>query len=88
LVVVGGCSFGDRPLNRALARFLSRNTQNQLLVWNPNGAPDVYLERLRKQLLPHEHPISAEQLSVERVWLPDADALRTLRRRFHPEDES
>ena len=88
LIVVGGYSFGDRPLNRALARFLSRNTQNRLLVWNPSGAPEVYIDRLRRQLLPDEQAISAEQLTVERVWLPDANALRALRQRLHPEDES
>ena len=88
LIVVGGYSFGDRPLNRALACFLSRNTQNRLLVWNPSGAPEVYIDRLRRQLLPDEQAISAEQLTVERVWLPDANALRALRQRLHPEDES
>jgi hypothetical protein len=30
LVVVGGYSFGDRPLNRALARFLSRDSRSRL----------------------------------------------------------
>ena len=30
LVVVGGYSFGDRPLNRPLARFLSPDAQNRL----------------------------------------------------------
>ena len=88
LVVVGGYSFGDCPLNRALARFLSRNTQNRLLVWNPAGTPDAYLGRLRKQLLDKEHPISEEQISMEQVWLPDAEALRRLGPRLHPGGES
>jgi hypothetical protein len=84
LVVVGGYSFGDRPLNRALARFLSRNTQNRLLIWNPAGTPDMYLERLRKQLLDKEHPISIEQISVEQVRLPDAEAVQRLGPHLHP----
>jgi hypothetical protein len=78
LVVVGGYSFGDRPLNRALARFLSRDTHNKLLIWNPTGTRDAYLDRLRKQLLQGERGIGAEQVSVERVSLPDADAPRNL----------
>ena len=40
LVVVGGYSFGDRPLNRALAHFLSRDPENRLIVWNPTGTRD------------------------------------------------
>jgi SIR2-like domain len=88
LVVVGGYSFGDRPLNRALARFLSRNTQNRLLIWNPVGTPDAYLGRLRKQLLDKEHPISQEQISVEQVWLPDTEAVRRLAPRPDPGSES
>jgi hypothetical protein len=38
----------------------------------------VYLDRLRKQLLDNEHPIAKEQVSVEQVWLPDAEAVRIL----------
>jgi hypothetical protein len=87
LVVVGGYSFGDRPLNRALGRYLSRNTQNRLLIWNPAGTPDLYLDRLRKQLLDKEHPISDEQVSVEQVLLPDDEAVRRLESRLHPGDE-
>ena len=45
LVVVGGYSFGDRPLNRALARFLSRDPRNRLVVWNPAGTAGTYLSR-------------------------------------------
>jgi hypothetical protein len=88
LVVVGGYSFGDRPLNRALARFLSLAPKNRLLVWNPSGTPDVYLDRLRKQLMDRERAIDAEQITVERVRLPDAEAVRDLRSRPHPGDES
>lgn len=88
LVVVGGYSFGDRPLNRALARFLSRNTQNRLLVWNPGGTRDGYLDRLRKQLLENEHPIGTQQVSVERVQLPDAEALQNLRWHLYPKSDS
>ncbi len=83
LVVVGGYSFGDRPLNRALARFLSRNTQNRLVIWNPAGTLSAYLDRLRRQLLNREHPISEEQVTVEQVWLPDAEAVRRLGSRLH-----
>jgi hypothetical protein len=86
LVIAGGYSFGDRPLNRALARFLSRNTQNRLLVWNPVGTSDLYLDRLRKQLLDKEHPISEEQVSVEQVWLPDAEAVRHLESSLRPDE--
>jgi hypothetical protein len=82
--VVGGYSFGDRPLNRALARFLSRDTHNELLIWNPTGTRDAYLDRLRKQLLQGEPGIGAEQVSVDRVSLPDAAALRNLWRRPQP----
>ena len=78
LVVVGGYSFGDRPLNRALARFLSWDTDNRLLVWSPSGAREIYLRRLRTQLLQAEHAIAAEQVSVEQVSLPDAAVLRSL----------
>lgn len=78
LVVVGGYSFGDRPLNWALARFLARNPQNRLLIWNPTGTTADYVGRLRKQLLPSENPIREEQVRVEHVWLPDAAALRSL----------
>lgn len=85
LVVVGGYSFGDRPLNRALAHFLSRNTQNRLLVWNPAGTPEMYVERLRKQLLQSEPAISPGQVSMEQVFLPDARALRTMQARLRPE---
>jgi len=77
-VVVGGYSFGDRPLNRALALFLSQDTENRLIVWNPSGTRDAYLNRLRKQLPQDERAISANQVSVEHVRLPDADALRNL----------
>jgi hypothetical protein len=84
LVVVGGYSFGDRPLNRALARFLSRSTQNRLLVWSPSGARDTYVRRLRTQSLAGEQAICAEQVSVECVRLPDSEALRRLRRRQRP----
>ncbi|MGH3274029.1 MAG: SIR2 family protein [Streptosporangiaceae bacterium] len=77
-VVVGGYSFGDRPLNRALARFLSRKTDNQLLIWNPSGTPDLYLNRLRKQLTATESAIGDQQIIVEHVSLPDADAVRRL----------
>jgi hypothetical protein len=87
LVVAGGYSFGDRPLNRALARFLSRNTHNGVLVWNPRGTRAEYLDRLRKQLLENENAINDDQVIVERVSLPDADALRDLWRRLHPDDE-
>lgn len=78
LVVVGGYSFGDRPVNRALARFLSRNTENRLIVWSPSGTRDAYLDRLRTQLLSNEQNISAEQITVEAVRLPDAEAVRRL----------
>jgi hypothetical protein len=78
LAVVGGYSFGDRPLNRALARFLSRDPRNRLVVWNPAGTAGMYLSRLRRQLLDNEHPISGEQVIVEQVLLPDADAVRRL----------
>ncbi len=88
LVVVGGYSFGDRPLNRALARFLSRDHQNQLLVWNPSGTRDVYLDRLRKQLLEDEDRIRAEQVSVGQVRLPDAEAVRSLEARLHARDRT
>lgn len=78
LVVVGGYSFGDRPLNRALTHFLSRDAENRLIVWNPTGTRDVYLERLRKQLLDNERDISAAQITVEAVLLPDVGAVRSL----------
>jgi hypothetical protein len=78
LIVVGGYSFGDRPLNRALARFLSRDAENRLIIWNPTGTRDVYRERLRKQLLDNERDISAAQITVEAVLLPDAEAVRSL----------
>lgn len=87
LVVVGGYSFGDRPLNRALARFLARNAHNGLLIWNPRGTREAYLDRLRKQLLQNENAINDEQVIVERVTLPDAEALRDLWRRLHPDEE-
>lgn len=77
-VVVGGYSFGDRPLNRALARFLSRKIDNQLVVWNPGGTHDMYLNRLRRQLMANEPAIGEEQIVVEHVSLPDADAVRAL----------
>jgi hypothetical protein len=76
--VVGGYSFGDCPLNRALAHFLSRDRQNRLLVWNPSGTAGVYLDRLRKQLLDRERNIGAEQITVQPVRLPDAEAVRNL----------
>ena len=78
LVVVGGYSFGDRPLNRALARFLSRDPRNRLVVWNPAGTAGTYLSRLRRQLLDNEPPISDTQVTVEQVLLPDAAAVRRL----------
>jgi hypothetical protein len=78
LVVVGGYSFGDRPLNRALSWFLSRNPSNRLLVWNPSGTPDAYLNRLSMQLAKNESAISASQITVKQVWLPDATAVRKL----------
>lgn len=79
LVVVGGYSFGDRPLNRALARFLAHKSQNQLLVWNPDGTMGQYLDRLRKQKLDTES-FSDHQVRVEQVRLPDVEALRVLSR--------
>ena len=78
LVVVGGYSFGDRPLNRALAHFLSHAAENRLIVWNPTGTRDAYLERLRKQLLDNDRDISADQIRVEAVRLPEAEAVRSL----------
>jgi hypothetical protein len=77
LVVVGGYSFGDRPLNLALARFLAQKSQNRLIVWNPSGTTEEYLSRLRNQL-PQDQLISAHQVSVEHVRLPDADALQAV----------
>ena len=78
LVVVGGYSFGDRPLNRPLARFLSRDARNRLPVWNPAGTAGLYIDRLRRQPLDKEPPISDEQVVLEQVRLPDASAVRRL----------
>ena len=80
LVVVGGYSFGDRPLNRALARFLCRDPRNRLVVWNPSlhgqactlaGSQAAVGQRAA-------FPISGGQVIMEQVLLPDAAAVRRL----------
>jgi hypothetical protein len=77
LVVAGGYSFGDRPLNHAMASFLARNTQRRIRVWNQHVDKERYLQRLRSHL-PDTETISDNQVEVDEVMLPDASSVRRL----------
>ena len=82
-VVVGGYSFGDRPVNTALARFLLGDPENQIRIWSPS-APEhraAILERLRAaspESRVAARPMGDNQIVAERVILPDADSIRQL----------
>lgn len=79
LVVVGGYSFGDRPVNRLLARYLGEDRRRKMLIWSPRPEPERYLDRLQAQLADYEGRIRDEQLEVQAVELPNADAVKHLR---------
>jgi hypothetical protein len=79
LAVVGGYSFGDKPVNRTLALYLKQDSFRRLRVWAPQPDRERYLERLRLQLQLGEGTIADHQLEVEPVTLPDAEAVKSLR---------
>lgn len=79
LAVVGGYSFGDKPVNRALALYLKENPFRRLRIWAPQPDRERYLERLRLQLQGAEGTIADDQIEVDEVTLPDAEAVKRLR---------
>ena len=78
LVVVGGYSFGDRPLNRALARFLSRDPRNRLVVWNPAGTAGMYLAGSADSCWTTSLPSATRRLPWSRSCCPMPHAVRRL----------
>jgi hypothetical protein len=78
-VVVGGYSFGDRPVNAALARFLLGDDERRIRVWSPSAPRDRprVLERLRAASPPSRR-IEGNQVVCERMTLPDAGAINRL----------
>lgn len=79
LVVVGGYGFGDRPVNCALALYLKDDPARRIRVWSPRPDRAQTVERLRMQLAAGGGTIADDQVEVEEVTLPDAEALRQLR---------
>ena len=77
-VVAGGLSFGDRPINELLAVFLGEDQARQLLVWRRTDAREEILGLLRS--LPRGRNIADEQVVVDSVQLPSADAVTSLPR--------
>lgn len=89
LAVVGGYSFGDRPVNAELAAFLARSLQNRLVVWEPTPNHGKVFDRLQVQLVDTGLTIEPEQVEVRATSLPDSDAVADLiaditRRRSRP----
>ena len=82
LVVAGGYSFGDRPINQALAQYLAERSSRRLVVWSPTPNRHEYLTRLRNQLPASARSFQDRQVIAESVTLPDADAIAGLRRTF------
>lgn len=80
LVVAGGYSFGDRPINHALAKYLSEGRRRRLIVWSPTPDRQAYLNRLRIQLPTSSRDFRDTQVTTESVTLPDAEAIADLRR--------
>ncbi|MGH9895988.1 MAG: SIR2 family protein, partial [bacterium] len=73
LAVVGGYGFGDKPLNRALALYLTEDPLRRVRVWHPRPERERYLERLRIQVEGKDGTIADDQVEAEAVTLPDAD---------------
>jgi hypothetical protein len=78
LAVVGGYSFGDRPVNAELATFLASSASNRLIVWELTPNHDLIFDRLQVQLAETAQAIKPEQVEVNSVTLPSPDAVEAL----------
>lgn len=80
-VIVGGYGFGDRPLNRALARFLAAHESHCLHDWRPHASSCVneVLESLTS-VVPEAlaQRIEKDQIVAKDIELPSAQAVRDL----------
>jgi hypothetical protein len=84
LVVTGGYSFGDKPLNRELALYLASRPENRLLVWSRRPSHENVLKRLQVQLLHDSKTIGPDQVETEAITLPDPNAIDRLITRVRP----
>lgn len=74
-VVVAGYGFGDRPLNRTLARHLVSDPNNRMHVWRPDATSTVSTlpATLNKELTSRK--VKAQQLLARDIYLPDPSGL-------------